>query len=78
MIQTSVKLNDIQKVVSNIHDNGFKVKYCPFEIGSRGYITKDNMNRIKTFIREVAKDIKANQIKLKLCKIKIVSSFIVI
>ena len=71
------KVERYRKLISDIEENGYAVAYYPVEIGSRGHITKVNLNRLKSFIRKVCKDVKFTPVKNDLCKIVLVASFVV-
>ena len=72
-----LKVNRYSKLVSDIESSGYTVDYYPVEIGSRGYISKDNEARLKSLFRKVSKDIKYNLVKQNLCKIALLGSFVI-
>ena len=55
-----LKVDRYRQLISDIEDNGYRVKYFPVEIGSRAYVTKDNINRLKAFLRYTTNNIKFN------------------
>ena len=70
-----IKVQRYKNLVSDLKDNGYDVDYYPVEIGSRGFISKDNENRLKSLLRKTAKHVKYNQFKNTVCKIVLISSF---
>jgi hypothetical protein len=72
-----LKVNRYRQLKVDIEDNGFKVDYYPVELGSRGFISKDNEARLKSFFRKNAKDTKYSNIKPVLCKTILVGSFVI-
>ncbi len=49
-LPTATSSPDIQSytsLVSDIEAEGFKVEYYPVEVGSRGFISSDNITRLK-------------------------------
>ncbi len=71
------KVNRYQHLISDIENNNYTVHYYPLEIGSRGYISPDNVNRLKSYIRFHVKDTKLTAIKNNISKIALVCSFII-
>ncbi len=45
------KLNKYANLIADIESKNFKVNYYALEIGSRGYISPENWNRLKHFIK---------------------------
>ncbi len=45
------KLNRYANLIADIESKNFKVNYYALEIGSRGYISPENQNRLKHFIK---------------------------
>ena len=41
------KVRRYARLISGIEARGFSVEYYPVEIGSRGFVSQDNANRIK-------------------------------
>ena len=62
--------------MSDIEESDFTVDYYPIEIGSRGFISKENESRLKSFFRKVTKE-RYNSIKPILCKTALTSSFVI-
>ncbi len=58
--------------------NGYEVMYYPVEIGARGYISNDNQGRLKSFLKQTTQQFKFKDIKIDVCKIVIIASFIVL
>ena len=56
------KVKKYEQLIADIESKGFKTFYYPIEIGSRGYISKENSTRLKSLFHE-----------LKICNIKSVS-----
>ncbi len=71
------KVDRYRQLNSDIESNGYKVKYYPIEIGSRAFISKNNMNRLKSFLRDTTTSLKMNSVKVMLCKIVLTASFVV-
>ena len=70
------KVERYQHLISDIEQNGYEVVYFPIEIGSRAYISKENNHRLKTFFHKLT-DTRYNQIKQDICKIVLISSFVI-
>ena len=49
----SYKIDRYLTLIADIEDAGFQVKYYPIEIGSRGYISKDNISRLKSLSKDI-------------------------
>ena len=71
-----LKINRYQNLISDIENTGYKVKYYALEIGSRGYISPDNHQRLKSFVKCHVES-KLNIIKDNICKTAPISSFII-
>ncbi len=71
-----LKVDAYQLLISDIEDAGYDMDYFPFELGSRGYISKENELRLKQLLRKTSKA-KYNQVKQTLCKIVLISSYII-
>ncbi len=48
--------------------------YYTVEIGSRGHITKDNINRLTSFKKNTTINVKFSEIKANLCTIFLIAS----
>ena len=72
-----LKVNRYRQLVADIEDNGYKVNYFPVEIGSRAYISKDNINRLKAFLKDTTTNVKFNNVKSDVCKIVLIASFVI-
>jgi hypothetical protein len=71
------KVDRYRQLVSGIEYNGYTVKYFPIEIGSRAFITKDNIARLKSFLKDTTQNRNMNNVKSMICKIVITASFII-
>ena len=71
-----LKVDRYQDLICDIEDAGYNVEYFPFELGSRGFISKDNEARLKQLLRKTS-NAKYNQVKQTLCKIVIISSYVI-
>ncbi len=72
-----LKVDRYRQLISDIEDNGYRVKYFPVEIGSRAYIAKNNINRLKAFLKYTTNNVKFNSAKNEICKITLVASFVI-
>ena len=65
-ISGKVKFHKPDDIISYIHtfkisdmsENVFEIVYCHVELGYRGYINKDNIVCIKTFLRKCVHSLK--------------------
>jgi hypothetical protein len=73
----NIKIDRYLNLISDIEENNFKVKYYPVEIGSRGYISKDNISRLRSLLKDTNSHISFKSVKESLCKIAIISSFVI-
>ncbi len=73
----SRKQEKYEKLVMDIENLGYKVQYYAFEIGSRGYLSNDNIARIKSILRKYGKKSKFSSFKSTLVKISLISSFVI-
>ncbi len=71
-----LKVKRYQQLISDIEAKEFSVKYYPIEIGSRGFISKDNEARLKSFLRKCNAK-KYSLVKASLYKIVLLCSFII-
>ncbi len=71
------KIDRYEILISDIKQEGYKVKYYAVEIGSRGHITNDNSNRIKDLLHKLKCKVKLSQFKQSLSKISLVCSFVI-
>ncbi len=65
------KLNRYANLIADIQSKNFKVNNYALEIGSRGYISPENPNRLKHFIKGLL------NIKDNICKVALLASFII-
>ncbi len=61
------KVERYGQLISDIEDKGYEDMYYHVEIGSRSHITKDNINKLTSFMKDTATK----------CKIVIIASFVV-
>ncbi len=47
-----LKVNQYRQLIADIEEKGFKVDYYPVEIGTRGFISKNNDSRLKSFFKK--------------------------
>ena len=73
----SYKVDKYLKLISDIKDAGFNVKYYPIEIGSRGYISKSNSNQLKSFCKDINLTSHFKTTKESMCRIALLSSYII-
>ncbi len=71
------KLNRYANLIANIESKDFKVNNYALEIGSRGYISPENQNRLKHFIKGLHISNKYSHIKDNICKVAFLASFII-
>ncbi len=71
------KMDRYEHLISDIKDSGFSVYYYAIEIGSRGYISQDNTNRIKDLFHKLKCQTKLSQLKQSISKISLISSFVI-
>ncbi len=71
------KVERYRQLITDIEDNGYSVKYYPCEIGSRSFISKDNISRLKSFLRDTTTNIKFNLVKSQLCKTVLTASYVI-
>ncbi len=71
------KVTRYTSLVSDIEAEGFKVEYYPVEICSRGYISSDNITRLKKMCKTLKSGSKIGQLKMALCRIALLASYIV-
>ena len=63
-------------MVTEIQNKGYDVTFIALEIGSRGFISKENLNRLKSFISFFDnKPITPKEARDTLSKIAVTSSF---
>ena len=71
------KSNKYAPLVSDIEQNGFQVIYLPIEIGSRGFISNDNLNRLKRFLSFCDNPVTLKVFRNKLSSLAVISSFVI-
>jgi hypothetical protein len=71
------KVKRYEQLISDIEDNKYRVNYYPVEIGSRGYIDKDNANRIKSIAHKYCKDVNISSFKNTICKTSLIGSYVI-
>jgi len=71
----SFKCNKYAPLVSDIESSGYQVELIAIEIGSRGYISPDNIKRAKAIHKMCNKPVSFKNFRNNLSKLAIVSSF---
>ncbi len=71
------KLNRYANLIANNESKIFKVNYYALEIGSKGYISPENQNRLKLFIKGLHINNKYSHIKDYIYKVALLESFII-
>ena len=64
-------------LVNELKEKGFNAKLFCIEIGSRGYISKENVKCLKCMFHHFKSNLGVQSIRTSLCKTAIVGSFIV-
>ena len=77
----TININATNTLVTDLQKKGFKVRFYAIEISCRGFISKENTDRLFAFCKAVPglklKSQELRQFKKSLCKIAITTSFIV-
>lgn len=73
----SFKSNKYAPLISDIQGNDFEVSYFAIEIGSRGFISQENLARLKTFLSFVNKPVPFKLFRDNLSKLAVISSFVI-
>ena len=74
----SRKTNKYSPIISDISEKNIKTKFLAIEIGSRGYISGENMKRLKELYKHVDPGkISFKDFKNNISKLSIVSSFVI-
>ena len=71
------KTNKYAPLVSDIQDNDFDVTFIAFEVGSRGFISQDNCQRLKSFLSCVGASVSFKEFRDRISKLAIISSFVI-
>ncbi len=71
------KVDRYKNLIADIEERKYKVQYFPVEIGSRGYIDKENCQRLKCMLHKLKVGLKFTSIKGDLSKIALLGSYIV-
>jgi hypothetical protein len=71
------KFDKYSPLVSDIESNGFTVELIPVEIGSRGYLSKDNNDRLRCIHKSMKVAVPFKQFRLNIVKLAIISSFVI-
>ena len=70
------KTDKYSALLTDIRNNGYDVKFYAIEIGSRGFISENNIQRLKQFMNNLdEKSMKPRELRDKLSKTAVVSSF---
>ena len=72
-----LKVNRYSDLVADLEMLGYTVSYYPFEIGSRGYISPENVSRFKHFMKSHNIPDKYSLIRDTFCKIALLGSYII-
>ena len=65
------------ELVSDIESSGYKAQLFCIEVGSRGYICKDNIKTFKSIFHTFDAKLPVSTLRFSLCKIVLVCSFII-
>ena len=71
------KIERYEKLIQDLQNVGFKVSYYAFEIGSRGFISKDNASRLKSIFHQFSTSKNVAEVKRNIMKISLLCSFII-
>ena len=71
------KITKYQALVHDLEDKGYVVKFYAVEIGSRGFVSKDNFKRLKSIFHELKSKISIPDIRSQICKNVLTSSFVI-
>ncbi len=71
------KVAKYQSLISDIENNSFTVEYHAIEIGSRGYISKENSTRLKKVHKSMAINTPYKKFQNSISKLAIISSFVI-
>ena len=70
-----LKTDRYAALVGDISDAGYKCTLIPFEIGSRGLITKSNKSRLRGLLRTLKSNVPYTALKNNISKKSLMSSF---
>ena len=73
----SMKVQRYQELINDIESKGIRVFYYATEIGSRGYINKDNIQRLKDLLKQVKFTGRVKDTMTTISKISLLSSFVI-
>ena len=73
----SYKSTKYNTLICDLENEGLKVNYFAIEIGSRGYISKSNVNHIKCLLKKIDSNEKFSTVKSNLCKISLLCSYVI-
>ena len=71
------KVNRYKQLIEDIEANGFKTTYFPTEVGSRGFITPANNNRLKKFVASATGKQPQKKTFQDISKISLICSFVI-
>ena len=71
------KLNRYASLTTDLEIKGYKVNYSAVEIGSRGFVNKDNQSRLKSFFRTTSKEVKWSETKTKLSTTSLLGLYVI-
>ena len=69
------KVDKYSSLVTDIRNNNYEVEYLAIEIGSRGFISSNNTQRLKQMLGYSHKRTKPREFQDKLSRMALVSSF---
>ena len=71
------KIHRYASLTTDLETKGYKVNYFAVEIGSRGFVNKDNQSRLKSFFRKTSKGVKWSETKTKLATTSLLGSYVI-
>ena len=77
---TATHLRKVQRyetLIFDLENSGYNVSYYAFEIGSRGFISKENLARLKSVFHKFSKSKNHNEIRKCIMKISLLCSFVI-
>ena len=73
----SIKVQRYKELINDIKSKGIHVFYYAIDIGSRGYINKDNIQRLKDLLKQVKFTGRIKDTMTTISKISLLSSFVI-
>lgn len=71
------KVNKYTPLVNDIREKGYDVLLLALEVGSRGYISCDNDNTLKSIHKIMCVQMPFKRFKSQICKLAVISSFVI-